>query len=235
MKYQERKETEDKIRRIQAAINELNNEIFKDKSNYRHPPSEYLDVYHVLTQQLHHLQETLAQRESADEESISNTPPSRDSSDTDEQNHRVPILKLDHSPKSFQAKQSPTSPSSPLAHIFPISPTSAQSDPFSLPQSNSSVSLPTSATNPNISSLQVASPLGQNSRSFVEINDQSQAGSNQQINASNTFAPFLRIYIGNSTVVVEKKPAALRDVVSGKLKNRHMEIKKCIAYLKDTK
>lgn len=241
MKYQERKETEDKIRRIQAAINELNNEIFKDQSNYRRPPSEYLDVYHELTQQLHRLQETLEHRlntrsESADEESISNTPPSRDSSDTDEQNHRVPTQKLDNSPKVPQAKYSPTSPGSPLAHIFPISPTGAQSDPFSLPQSNSSVSLPTSATNPNISSLQVASPLSQNSRSFIEINDSAQSGSSQQINcAVNSSTPFLRIYIGNSTAVVEKKPVALRDVVSGKLKNRHMEIKKCIAYIKDTK
>lgn len=247
MKYQERKEIEENIRCIQGTINELNNEIFKDQSNYQRPPSEYLEVYHELTKKLHYFQEKIQNIEllsnttkelEADEDCVLNTPPSRDSSDTDEQNQRIPTLKLENSPKSLQAKHShtPTSPGSPLAQIFPLSPTNIQTDPFTLPQSNSSVSLPTSVTNPNISSLQLTAnnSLSQNSRSFIEINDNYQSCLNQN-NTTNNSTPFLRIYIGSSTAVVEKKPVALRDVVSSKLKNRNMEIKKCIAYIKDSK
>ncbi|CAF0825585.1 unnamed protein product [Brachionus calyciflorus] len=258
----ERKEIENDIKIIQGAINDLNNEIFKDQSNYRRPPSEYLDVYNELTQQLHFLQEKKENLElrqnidnskslEQDDDKNSLTPPSRDSPDlTDEYSKsRIPRLKLDNSSSSLKYVQTPTTPTSPLTQIFPISPTNLQSDAFVMPQTNSLVSLlPTSSTNPNLSSVSTSNFLNlnnsnQNSRSFNEISDVSQNSLSPLSShvgtpttsslSSNSSSPFLRIFIGSSTAVVEKKPVPLRDVVSSKLKNRNLEINKCIAYIKD--
>jgi hypothetical protein len=46
---------------------------------------------------------------------------------------------------------------------------------------------------------------------------------------------FLRIFIGTSTAVIEKKPIPLKEALSSKLKSRNLEMEKCIAYIKDSK
>lgn len=51
---------------------------------------------------------------------------------------------------------------------------------------------------------------------------------------SSTQSAFLRIYIGSSTAVVEKKSLPLRDALASKLKSRNLEVDKCIAYIKES-
>lgn len=45
---------------------------------------------------------------------------------------------------------------------------------------------------------------------------------------------FLRIYIGTSTAVIEKKCIPLQDVLYNRLKSRNLEVEKCIAYIKES-
>lgn len=47
-------------------------------------------------------------------------------------------------------------------------------------------------------------------------------------------SPFLRIYIGTSTAVIEKKSVPLQEVLYNKLKSRNLEVDKCIAYIKES-
>lgn len=51
---------------------------------------------------------------------------------------------------------------------------------------------------------------------------------------TNLSSSFLRIYIGSSTAVVEKKCIPLKEALYSKLKSRSLEIDKCIAYIKDS-
>lgn len=48
--------TSRQINELTQAINELNQQIFKDPKNKRRPPSEYIELYENLTRRLHNLQ-----------------------------------------------------------------------------------------------------------------------------------------------------------------------------------
>lgn len=112
-------------------------------------------------------------------------------------------------------------------------------------QSNSASSSNNNNNGSNNSALAISS-LAHNSRSFGDIND---AAVGQTANSSlsppssiattptysTLSSSFLRIYIGSSTAVIEKKPIPLRDALSNKLKRNNLDIDKCIAYLKDSK
>ncbi len=79
----------------------------------------------------------------------------------------------------------------------------------------------------------------QNSRSFGDINDASTMPTTPTFlmslsPSSSVNSSFLRIYIGSSTAVVEKKAIPLKEALVSKLKSRNLEIDKCIAYIKDT-
>ena len=127
---------------------------------------------------------------------------------------------------------------------------------------DSSISPPMSIINPNINyqTNNIITNSGHNSRSFNDINDAilapvmiglSSANSNgKNPPAVSSFSPpssiattpthqttfassFLRIYIGTSTAVIEKKTVPLQEVLYNKLKSRNLEVDKCIAYIKD--
>jgi len=102
--------------------------------------------------------------------------------------------------------------------------------------SPSDLNVPASTASPLISPKNF---IPHNSRSFGDMND---AGTipntptfimNLSPSSSTNFS-FLRIYIGSSTAVVEKKAIPLKEALASKLKSRNLEIDKCIAYIKDT-
>lgn len=94
--------------------------------------------------------------------------------------------------------------------------------------------------------------MSHNSRSFGDINDAIGINTNSNnlplvssispspsmattptFYGSNSLSSFLRIFIGSSTAVVEKKAIPLKEALVSKLKSRNLEIDKCIAYIKD--
>ena len=90
--------------------------------------------------------------------------------------------------------------------------------------------------------------IAHNSRSFGDINDaiistsmvnslspSSSIATTPTFNGSAFSSSFLRIFIGSSTAVIEKKPIPLKDALCSKLKSRNLETDKCIAFTKDTK
>ena len=52
----ESNELDNKIQQMVDIITKLNHVIFIDPSNHTRPPSEYLEIYNTLTDQLHNLQ-----------------------------------------------------------------------------------------------------------------------------------------------------------------------------------
>jgi hypothetical protein len=88
-----------------------------------------------------------------------------------------------------------------------------------------------------------------NSRSFNDINDAYSSANNltgyfPSPSSSQATTPthpqatpssFLRLYIGTSTAVFEKKPMLmLREALYNKMKSRNLEFDKCVAYIKET-
>ena len=84
----------------------------------------------------------------------------------------------------------------------------------------------------------ISKPLSGASRSFGDISEALPATPTHLFGA---FSPghlssssFLRIYIGSSTAVVEKRPLPLRDALASKLKSRGLDVERCVAYVKDS-
>lgn len=133
---------------------------------------------------------------------------------------------------------------------------SSSSPPNNLSTSTSSLSLPSSANNGQQAQT-YAVHLNSNgqilyNRSFGDITEVIGAAAMPAANtptsslspsASSATTPtynplpssFLRVYIGTSTAVVEKKPVMLKDALFSKLKSRNLEIDKCVAFIKDSK
>lgn len=108
------------------------------------------------------------------------------------------------------------------------------------------------SANPNSSNSLGTAHLAHNSRSFGDINEVNHSANmvngttpTHSLSPSSSIATtpthpqmpssFLRIFIGTSTAVIEKKPIPLKDALSSKLKSRNLEMDKCIAYIKDSK
>jgi hypothetical protein len=106
------------------------------------------------------------------------------------------------------------------------------------------------SVNPNSSNMLGTAHLAHNSHSFSDINDVNHnmvigttpthsLSPSSSIATTPTHAPmpssFLRIFIGTSTAVIEKKPIPLKEALSSKLKSRNLEMDKCIAYVKESK
>jgi hypothetical protein len=122
-----------------------------------------------------------------------------------------------------------------------------------LPSTNNLINSNTTSSNINANnnSALAISGLAHNSRSFGDINDAiiinpaSGQTANSSLSPPSSIATtptystlsssFLRIYIGSSTAVIEKKPIPLKEALSNKLKRNNLDIDKCIAYLKDSK